>query len=124
MLAMNIDQMLSHLTQLLHRRWRTIDPGPRTAVGIDHPTQHEVIIGSQVVSLQPGSHRRQRSNIEQGNDFGLVAARAHHAGLTTLAQGKRQGIDQNRLPRPGFPGQNGKTRGKLEFQPIDNDKIT
>ena len=52
MLAVNIDQKLGYLAQLLHRCRGTVDVGTRTATGIDHPTQEQFVIALEIGSTQ------------------------------------------------------------------------
>ena len=123
MLTVDIDQELTNLSHLLGSRRRAVDITARTAAGIEHPAQDQLVLGSEVVGGQPGDYLRQPADLEGGCDLGPLATGAHDAGIGAVAERQRQRIDQDRLAGPGFPGQRAKTGGKLEFQPIDDDKV-
>jgi hypothetical protein len=51
------------------------------------------------------------------------AQRARNDAYQLEMERQRQRVDQDRLARPGFPGQRAKTGRKREFQPFDDDEV-
>jgi hypothetical protein len=122
-LAMNIDQRFGHFTQLLDGHRRAVKIGTRTAVGIQNATQEQYALRIQVVRPQPVRRRRGSGKVKLGIHFRTFAAGPNEAGVGAIAQGERQGVDQDRLAGTGFAGQRAESRLKIEFQPVNQDEV-
>ena len=60
---------------------------------------------------------------ELGGDRGLARTLAHQPGLGSPAERQAQRVEQDRLPRPGLPGQHAQPRAKGQIEPIDQDNL-
>ena len=122
-LAVDVDEELADFAQLLGGRRRTVDVAARAAAGIEDAPQDQFFIPVEIVGRQPFADRRQPGDVEGRRHLGPFAAGAHDTGVGALAERQRQRIDQDRLARPGFPGQRAETTGKLQFEAVDDDEV-
>ncbi len=81
------------------------------------------MVGVQIPRLQPAAGGRIVMDIKGGEDFRLVGAVAHGAGVGAIAQGQAQGINHDRLAGPGFTGDHRQFVGDIQIQLFDNGKI-
>ena len=109
MLPMNFDQQSAHLTQLGRCGCRAVDPALASPLCVHGSAQEQR--GLCVVQLHfaqpfPGLG----CEFELCAHFCLGLLVPDGAGVSPSAQYQLQGIDQNGFSRPGFSGQNRKTR--------------
>ena len=124
MLTMNIDQILARFLQLQSSCRTAIDERSRTTGGFDHTThQQNIFLAGKIVFPKPIRQAGFSLRGELGGDFRPRGAFAHHAGIGTLAQHQRDGVEQDGFSSAGFTGQHGKTRLEVERQALDQDKI-
>jgi hypothetical protein len=122
MLAMDVDQQITQLAQLRSRRRHAVDVGLGAPGIVDHAAQQRpALVRHQVVLGQP--HGGRFGNGKVGRDVGAGRAFTHHAGVAAPAQRQLQRVDQDRLAGAGLSRKDGKTRGKLELDRVDNDEI-
>ena len=88
-LAVDIQQQLTQFLELRHGHRGAVDKGPRTAIGIHHPTQHQfTTVLSQLGSLHPLLRIQVVLYGKNGADFGFFAASTANAALAARAQGQ------------------------------------
>src|SRR5580704_10603990 len=63
------------------------------------------------------------ADIEGGCDLTLFGALADQRGLTTRAERKGKGIEQDRLAGPGLASEHGKAAAEIDVQPIDENDV-
>ncbi len=123
-LAMDVDQTLAQLFDLLQRRRPAIHVRARPSTRFENATQQaDSGLVRQVVAVQPLRHAGQIVDGKLGADLRARAALAHQAGIAALAQHQGQGIDQDRLAGAGLPGERGEARLELEVEAVDDDEV-
>ena len=105
MLAMQLNQRFREAAQDLSRAATVIDPSGFAAIcGVD-TAQDELIASRQPCVFEHGMSRVTGRQIKPGGDFPLIGPLPHQIGTPAPAQHKTQGIQQDRLARPGLAGQ-------------------
>ncbi len=104
MLAVDLDQRLAHLTQELHADADVVDEGAAPAVGALHAPQDERLFSLDAVAGKQGEDRMGPGQIEDRRHLALGVALAHERGIAAAADGKREGIEQDRLAGAGLAG--------------------
>ena len=124
MLAMDVDQPLSDLAELLNRRGRAVDECPRAPAPVHDSAQEQpALVALEGALGEPGAHRRQPLDRELGDHLRALASGANHGGIRAPAERKLQGVDEDRFPRAGLPGERGETPLELEFERVDDREI-
>src|SRR6185437_430096 len=67
--------------------------------------------------------RRRLGELERRGDLRPLGAVTDHFRAGAAAGEKLQGIDENRLPRPGLAGEHGEPRAQLELERLDDREI-
>ena len=62
-------------------------------------------------------------DVEDRCHLPLLGAMPNQCGVPACAQRQCEGIEQNRLARPGFPGQHREPGGKVDIQPLNQDDV-
>ena len=64
-----------------------------------------------------------RGEIEYSGHLALACAPPHERGITSAADGKGEGVEQNRLASAGFPGEHRKALAELKIELVDQDDV-
>ncbi len=124
MLAMNIDQELAQLFQLLGSRRAAVDEGARAASGFNHAAhQQHIVVAGQIIFPQPVGQAAIGWRGEFGRHLGARGAFAYHAGIGTLAKNQRDGIEQDGLAGAGLASEHGKTGREIQRKLFDQNEI-
>ncbi len=120
-LAVDDGDARRELAQEAHRHEGAVDGGPPLSARLDLPPQdHLVPVEGQAVGLEP---RRGVLPLDDGLYHRPLLARADEIGGGPPTEEQPEGVDQDRLPGPGLPGQEGETRAQLELQGGDQRDV-
>ena len=114
-LAVDLHQHSGQLGQLRQGHRTAVDPGPRAAVGADHPPQLALAVLVQLVGGQPGQGGGVRGQGELGGQLGPLAAVADHPAVGAQAGQEAQGVHQQGLAGAGLAGNDGHARAEFQF---------
>ena len=95
-LTVEVDQELARLAQGGGGGQPAVDVGPAPAVGGDDPAQDDLVVAQHEAAL----------------DHGLVAGGTDQDGVGPAADQQVDGLDQQRLARPGLAGERGHARAR------------
>jgi len=124
MLAVDVDEPVSGLAQLVYCRGVTVDECARAPACVHHAAQQQPVrIALERMLVQPIPDPGQRIDGEFGGHVRTLGPGAHLLACRALAERQRQRVDQDGLSRTGFSRQGRKTRPKLEFQTIDDREV-
>ena len=122
MLAVDVDQVLTHFAELGDRDGRAVDVCAASALRIHHAAQDKGVFGAQVVFGEPlgerGRHIKNRAN------FGACRACAQYRSVRAFAQGECQRVDENRFARTGFARKHRKAMIEVDLGFGDDHEIT
>ncbi|MEY9230287.1 hypothetical protein ABIF78_002610 [Bradyrhizobium japonicum] len=124
MLAVDLDQGATDRLQRLHADRLVVDERAGAAVGELHPAENHLAGIIQAVLGQNPHRRVIFGDIEDGGDLPLLRAMAHEAGVAAAAERQRKGIEQDGFARTGLTGQNRKSGGEFDIEPLDQDDVT
>jgi hypothetical protein len=125
MLAMDVDQQLTGIAQHLHRHCLPVEPGAAATIIADHPTDAQFRILADRVLLEQATQRAPLfTDLHDGTDVGALGAGADDVGAAAATGQDLKGIDQHRLASPGLAGQHGHARCEIEFDRLDNCKVS
>ena len=123
-LALNLDQRGAKAAQQSDGHRLIVDEGAAAPVGAEAAAQDQArLLQIDAVLGEPLAYRVHLADIEHGDDRSLVRSRAQQAGLGAAAEGQTQGVEQDRLARPGFPGQRAKPTIEGQIEMVDQDQI-
>ena len=122
-LAMQIHQHLAQFAQQAGGRGLTVDKGAGRAIGADDAADDAFLGAVQFVFPQPALGLAGLAGVESHADFRLLRTVADHAAVGPVPQRQPQGIEQDRLARPGFPGEHRHARLKLEIELLDDGEV-
>ena len=122
-LAVNFEQALAEQLQLCQRGRAAVDPGARGAFAADHPAQLAGVAVVEFLGSQPRTRRGRIRERKTGDQFRALAAVPHHAGIGAIAGEQQQGIDQQRLARASFAGDDGESGTERDFGCADDGEI-
>jgi hypothetical protein len=123
MLAMDLDEMLPHLAQQLHRHWLVVDRRPRLAIGQLHPAQDEIAIHRDV-----GTPRRRPGgvairHVEHRRHLALRLTGANERSIAPPPQRQRESIEQDRFSGTRFARQHKQTRLDRKVETVDQHDV-
>ena len=125
MLAVQFHQRIRQITQHLARDPAIVDPGRLAPVHrVDAAQDQLALLGHDPRLGQNRMGGMKRIQIKDRHNLALRGPCAHQIRPPPPAQHKAQGIQQDRLARPGFAGQHIQPRPKGQRQPIDDQHIT
>ena len=81
------------------------------------------IFGGNIVGGQLRPDRMISRHIEHGGHLPLLQPLAHQSLIAPPTQGQRKSVEQDRLAGTGFPGEHGKTIGKIDIEPVDQHDV-
>ncbi len=124
MLAVDVDQPVACLAQLVDRRRVAVDEGARAAAAVHHAAQeHPVWIALERLFPQPIPEAGQRLDGKFGGDVRALRPGTHLLVSGALTERERQRVDQDGFSGAGLARERGETRPELELEPIDDGKI-
>ena len=124
MLAVDIDQPISGLPQLINRCRMTVDKRARTPVPIHYAAQQQsVLVTLERLLPQPVPEPSLRLKGKFGSYVRALCAGAYLLVFCTFAKRQRQRVDQDGLSGAGLARQRGETRPELKLQPIDDGEV-
>ena len=123
MLAVQFDQNIGQIAQHLARNPTVIHKGCLSSIGGIDPAQDQFIPCADPCSGQHIPCGMALGQIENGSDFTLCRPRADQFGAPAPTQHKAQGIQQDRLARPGFPGEHAKATGEIKVKRLDQHDV-
>ena len=124
MLAVDLDQSLPDLAQQLHAHAGVVDEGaascrrrPARAARSARPRRR--------CRSRPGARTRDGSlgKLEDRRHLALRRALAHQRGIAAAAEGKREGIEQDRLAGAGLAGQRRQALAEFEIELVDQNDV-
>jgi hypothetical protein len=119
-------QVRCNLFQHRHRRRLIVDEdAPLAAGGNLAPQNQRAVLRVQAVRLEDAFDRPRRRSLalKHRRDHRPLGTRANHVGGSLFPQQQSQGVDQNRLPRPGLAGQKIQTSRELDHDIVDHRVI-
>ena len=122
-LAVNLDQRLSHLAQQLHAHAGVVDEGAAPSVGALDPAQDQGVIGGDAVLGQEREHRMAVGQVEHRRDLALARAAAYQRSVAAPANSEREGVEQDRLAGAGLAGQHRQALAEFEVEFVDQDDV-
>ena len=124
MLAVDIDQRLGHLAQLLNGHRGTVEVGTGTAAGIEDTPQQQSAVSVEIALPQPDFGVMQTCQVEFCGNLGSLSHVADQTRIGAIAKRKRQRIDQNRLAGTGLAGERTKPGRELKLEAIDQNEVS
>jgi hypothetical protein len=123
-LAVQVHQVRTELTQERHCRRRAIHPDAAAATGRNFTPQDEMsVLRVDAVVGQNRLDSRQALHIEYALHLRPGRARSHRVGRRPLAEKQRERAHDDGLPRPRLAGEDMESLAQLEGQPIDDGVI-
>ena len=122
-LAVDLDERPAHLAQELHANGDVVDEGAGAAVGGLDAAQDQRRIGLQAVIGKEPQHGMIGGEIESRGHLALAGALPHQRGIAAAADGKGEGIEQDRLAGAGLAGEHAKARAEFEIEPVDQNDV-
>ena len=126
MLPVQLYQRRRQFAQQGHANRLVIDESLRSAIRLHPALQDQRLTGFNVNFRlgQCGTDEiGQTGKFKAGGNAGLLFPRANQPGIRPVPQHQPQGIKQDRLARPGLPGQHAQTARKIEVERLDQDNI-
>ena len=125
-LAVDLDQRLAELLEERQRRVRVVqEHSPAAAPHELAPHDELAVLERDAVVLKKRDHGALPGSVEDGFDGGgLGAGPDRLGGLRPLAEQQRQGVDENRLPRPRLAGEHVQARPERDGQRLDDGEVT
>ena len=124
-LAMDLDQGLADLAQGGDPRRLVIDEGAAAAVGGQGAAQDQLLARHHVKA--PFADQGDQGGVvgggEDGSGRGLFGTRPHQTGVRPRAQRQAEGVEDDRLARPGLAGQHGQAAVNLKVEGIDQHNV-
>jgi hypothetical protein len=122
-LAVDLDQCLAHLAQQLHADGDVVDEGAGAAVGGLEAAQDQQPVSLQAIVGEEAQHGMIGSQLETRGDLALARAAPHQRSITTAADGKGEGIEQDRFSGAGLAGEHAKSGTEFEIEPVDQNDV-
>ena len=122
-LAVDLDQRGAELFHRLHADRLIVDEGARAPVGQLHAAQDQLVLGRDVVRLEQRARRMHAGDLEHSGHLALLGALPHQRLVAAPAQRQGKGIEQDRFAGTGLAGEHGKTFGKIDVEPVDQDDV-
>ena len=123
MLAVDLDQSLPDKAQQLDAHADVVDEGPAPAIGPLHAAQDQPLLGLDAVLGQQRKHGMALGQLENRRHLALGLALAHERGIASAADGKREGIEQDRFAGAGLPGERRQALAEFEIELVDQDDV-
>lgn len=122
-LAMDVDQQFAQALQVAQRAGRAVDVGTRATFGSDHPAQDARTVLFQVALGEPVAGLGDGTDVEAGENVGLVRSGTYRAAVGAVAEGKAEGVEHDRLARTGFAGDHAHAGSEFEIQVLDDGVV-
>jgi hypothetical protein len=122
-LAVDVDQQLAEGLEVAHWGGRTVDIAARATFGGDYPAQDARAVAVEVALGEPGTGLWNITEIEAGEDIGLVRAGSHHAAVGAIAQAQTERVEHDRFAGTSFPGDDAHAALKFEIKVLDDGVI-
>ena len=122
-LALDFHQCRTDLAQQRGADRLVVDEGARPSVARDHPAQDQRVLRAKAVLGKQPAGRMVPGDVELGADHRLARAVTDHPRDGAGAQRQSQGVEKDRLPRPGFAGQNAQALAEGEVQTVNKDDV-
>jgi hypothetical protein len=122
-LGMDADQKLSQLADLGDWHGGAVYVSPGATVFTHRAPQDALILMIKLPCCQPLACRRTVSEIKGSFDLGPLAAGPYHATVGALAEGKTEGVDDDRLACTGFAADDSQPAAGFEFQRVDGGEV-
>gem|GEM_PF-6297270 len=126
MLAMDLDQTRADVLECRHTGGLIIDKGTRAAIGPEDAAQDQLLarLGLEAALFNGRNQFGIVGRDEHSRRHRLFGPATHQTGIAACAQRQTQRIQNNRLTRAGFTGQNRQPLLDLKVQSIDENHIT
>ncbi len=122
-LAVDLDQRGAEFLHDLHAHRLIVDKGARAPVRELYAAQNEFVLGRDIVGLKQRARRMSAPHFENRRHLALLDPLPHQRLVAAGAQSQGKGVEQNRLAGAGLAGEHGKTVGKIDVEPIDQDDV-
>ena len=123
-LAVDVDQPLAHVGELLHGGGGAVHERARAAAPLHDPAEQQPAgVALERGVREPLLHAGEPLDRELGGHLGALGAGADHRGVGALPERERERVDQDRLPGAGLAGERGEAGLELEVEPVDDGEI-
>ena len=125
MLAVHLDQSLTDLPQRRNARGLIVDKGPAAAVRGQGAAQDQLLARDDLESARRDHLDQVRvvGGREDGGGRRLFRAASHQAGIGARAKGQAQGVENDRLARPGLAGQHRQAGVDVEVEHVHQHDV-
>jgi hypothetical protein len=90
---------------------------------LDDPADDELPIAPDSGRIEASDDPGPRLDLEKGLDLGLLGAGSQDLGTDAAPENEREGMYEDRLPRPRLARDHAKSRGKLENELLDEHDV-
>jgi hypothetical protein len=122
-LAVDLDQRLSHLAQELHADGDVVDEGAGAAVGGLETPKDQQPVGLQAVIGEEAQHGMIGSQLETRGDLTLARTAPHQRSIAAAADGEGEGVKQDRFSGAGLAGEHAKSGTEFEIELVDQNDV-
>ena len=122
-LAVDLDQAGGDGAQRLGADALVVDEGAGAPVGELDPAQDQFAFGAHALIGERGEDGVIGRQVEARRHLPLRFAVAGQRAVAARAERERQSVEQDRLSRPGFAGEDGEAVGELEVQLVDQHDV-
>ena len=120
---MYLDQRTAKIAHQRHARGLVVDEDARTAISRLDTAQDDVAIVVYGVFGKERARGMPGGDVEHGSHLPLRRAMPHKSDVATRAEGKREGVKQDRLAGAGFARQHRKPLCEVDVQLLDQDDV-